>query len=132
MSLEIRLNNTGKVSAKDVYAILETDEKRIDVYEGEDWRRGTSMWGTAACYAKRAFHPGEVIRLLTIGFQQKFENKVVDETIIPKFSEIGLQISLYAENYQGQKVSVSFMPEDLNFETYSATKIALPEIESNP
>lgn len=124
VEIEVRLYNTGKISAKDVYAVLKTEETHPRIDAGEEWARGTPIWGTAAFNAMRVFHPGEAIRLFTMGIERKFSSKAIDDKVIPIFDKIQFQVELYAENYQGQPSVVSFVPDDVSLETYIATKEA--------
>jgi hypothetical protein len=131
MQLQVRLQNSGVATAKDAYVVLQTSEK-LRIYEGDDWARSSNPQGSRAFYAKRPFHPGDSTILFTGSYEKRFRNITLkpsnDWSIIPHFDKLRFEFLIHAEGTQRQIVAVEFIPEDLSFESGSATKQALPEL----
>ncbi len=130
MSLEVTLHNDGTATAKDLYIVVESSD-RLNFYQRVDWDISENLLGSAAFLSRRPFHPGEVTELISAEFQQEFSNKSSDQSndsweIIPNFNKVSLQFFIFAEGTQRKEVAVEFTPEDLNFESGSATKKAVP------
>lgn len=131
MSLEVLLHNTGSATAKDVYIVVQTSNK-LNFGQGVDWFMRPHPQGQVALQAKRAIHPGEVSDLFSASFQEEFSNQANDISnewkIIPRFEQIYLRFTCYADNFQQQEIIVEFTPDDLSFETGSASKQGIPKI----
>jgi hypothetical protein len=128
LEYSVKLYNNGAATAKDVYVVLQTEDE-LNYHQGSDWSMRPNPQGKVAFEARRPFHPGEVIDLFRAGFQREYHNRTKERDgweIIPHFPPKQLRFLLYAENADRQDVAVTFVPEDLDYESASATKKAQP------
>jgi hypothetical protein len=129
MSFDVKLHNTGQATAKDIYVVVQTEDD-LNYHWSMDWDSRKNPQGKAAFQARRSLHPGETSELFSASFQSDFHNRPLsqhnDWRIIPHFEKIYLRFLIYAENSAMQEARVEFEPEDLNYETASATKKGYP------
>lgn len=129
MSFDVFLHNTGSASAKNVYIVVNAS-RNLNFHPGTDWGLRPNPQGQAALQAMWTIHPGEVSKLFSASFQEKFPNKTKEPNsweIFPHFDKLHLRFICYADNLRQEEIVVEFTPDDLSFDVGSASKKGMPK-----
>ncbi|MFZ1755084.1 MAG: ATP-binding protein [Caldilineaceae bacterium] len=127
LSLNVRMQNVGTATAKDVYVSVHFRENIRPPYPGPDWMSSSNPQADFAFSAMRPFHPGEMVDIFNASFAKQFPNMaregLQENEIVPHFGNIGLRLVIYAEGSQPQEAIFEFVPADFDYNTSSITKV---------